>query len=540
MNTGKAIIIGAEDEENLAIRYLGAELNKNGHEVRIVSCSGYHDIPLVLNELKKFNPEMVAISMAFQSLAVMFLELAQKIKEVNPDVHLTVGGHFPTFEYQNLLKQYTIDSVIRFEGEKPINILLESLINNKKLNNIPNLIYKADDHIQENPCQNLFPVLDDLTFPLREKKAQERLGEKFATLITSRGCFHSKCIYCCIGAFHQPKKGKKYALRSPENVAREMGILYHQKKVRLFQFHDDNLLLPTPEESLKRLESLKTSLKNEKIDISQIGLLIKTRPDALDWEVVSLLKELGVVGIFLGVENASYSGLRALGRGSNRDEINEALDLLKGNLSVTFNLLIFHPRATLQEINENIYFMKDHLDLAFDFGRAEIVAGSPLEKMVQRKNLLRGQWPHWDYRIVDDAVEKMFRINALTFYKDDSPYPALSHKLIALSYRSQLLNRFYPGRKSQKFQRETENLIRTSNEFTLKNLLEIYRMVAYGEDEIGLLYHQMEAFYGYLTSKALDLSGRMARFQLVEKKFKKRGVDNYLQNSKTMERIFRI
>jgi hypothetical protein len=50
----------------------------------------------------------------------------------------------------------------------------------------------------------------------------------------------------------------------------------------------------------------------------------------------------------------------------------------------------------------------------------------------------------------------------------------------------------------------------------------------------------MEAFYGYLTSKALDLSGSMARFQLVEKKFKKRGVDNYLQNSKTMERIFRI
>ncbi|MDD1764196.1 MAG: radical SAM protein, partial [Methanobacteriaceae archaeon] len=273
---------------------------------------------------------------------------------------------------------------------------------------------------------------------------------------------------------------------------------------------------------------------------SQIGLLIKTRPDALDWEVVSLLKELGAVGVFLGVENASPSGLRALGRGSKQDKINEALELLKGNLSVTFNLLIFHPRATLQEINENIYFMKDHLDLAFDFGRAEIVAGSPLEKMVQRKNLLRGQWPHWDYRIVDDAMEKMFRINALTFYKEDSPYPALSHMLIALSYRSQLLNRFYPGKKSQKFQRETENLILTSNEFTLKNLLEIYHMVAYGEDEIDLLYHQMEAFYAFLTNKASDLSGRMARFQLVEKKFKKRGVDNYLQNSKTMERIFRI
>jgi hypothetical protein len=319
-----------------------------------------------------------------------------------------------------------------------------------------------------------------------------------------------------------------------------MGKLYHDKNVKLFQFHDDNLLLPTPEESIKRLQSLKTALENEKIDTSQICLLIKTRADALNSEVVSLLKELGVVGIFLGVENASASGLTALGRGSTPDEINEAMELLKGKFSVTFNQLIFHPRATLEEINENIYFMKDHLDLAFDFGRAEIVAGSPLEKLVRRKNLLRGQWPHWDYRIEDDAVEKMFRINALTFYRENSHYPALSHQLIALSYRSQLINRLYPGKKSQKLQKETEKLIRTSNESTLENLLEIYRRVAYGENEIDDLYHQMEVFYGILTRKASNLSDRMGKLQLVEKKFQNRGLDNYLQNSGAMERIFRI
>lgn len=540
MFPGKVILIGAEDEENLAIRYLGAELKKNGHDVRIVSCSGYHDFPLVLKELKTFHPDMVAVSMAFQSMAIMFLELTGKIKEENPDVHLTVGGHFPTFEYQNLFKQNTIDSVIRFEGERSINMLLECLINHEKLDHIPNLVYKVDDLIHENQRHNQFPELDDLPFPLREEKVQERLGEKFATLVTSRGCFHSKCIYCCIGAFHHPKTGAKYALRSPQNVAQEMGKLYHKKNVKLFQFHDDNLLLPTPEESIKRLQSLKIALKNEKIDTSQICLLIKTRPDALNPEVVFLLKELGVVGIFLGVENASASGLTALSRGSNPEEINEALNVLEYTFSVTFNLLIFHPRATLKEINENIYFMKDHLDLAFDFGRAEIVAGSPLEKLVGRKNLLRGQWPHWDYRIEDNAVEKMFRINELTFYRRNSPYPALSHQLIALSYRSHLINRLYPGKKSQKLQNETRKLICTSNESTLENLLEIYSMVACGEVEIDPLFHKMEAYYLFLTKKATDLSERMARFQVVEKKFRKHGVDNYLQNSKTMERIFRI
>ncbi|MDP3066189.1 MAG: radical SAM protein, partial [Methanobacteriaceae archaeon] len=374
----------------------------------------------------------------------------------------------------------------------------------------------------------------------REEKAQKRLGEKFATLVTSRGCFHSKCIYCCIGAFNHPQKGDKYNLRSPENVAQEMGKLYHEKEVRLFQFHDDNFLLPTHDESFKRLKSLETALEQEKIDRDQIALLIKTRPDALNPEVVSLLKDLGAVGVFLGVENASNTGLKALGRGSNTDEINEAIGLLKDQLSITFNLLIFHPRATLDEINENIYFMKDNLDLAFDFGRAEIVAGSPLEKLVKRKNLLKGQWPHWDYKIEDNAVEKMFRINALTFYGKNSPYPSLSHQLIALSYRSQLLNRFYPGKKSQKLQKETKNLIKTSNKFTLENLLEVYRMVAYQEDKIDDLNQKIENFYGDLTLKTSDLSERMGRFQLVEKKFQKRGLGNYFQNSKTLGKIFRI
>lgn len=540
MNHGRALLIGAEDEENLAIRYLGAELNKNGHEVRIVPCSRYQDFALVLEELKTFNPDMVAVSIAFQSMGNMFLDVIEKIKDIKTDVHVTTGGHFPTFEYQKLLEYRSIDSVIRFEGEEAIVLLLEALVNNLGLADIPNLVYKENNVIIENVSHHQFSDLDLIPFPLREKKAQKRLGEKFATLVTSRGCFHSRCIYCCIGAFHYPKKEEKYALRSAENVAREMGILYHQKDVRLFQFHDDNFLLPTQDMSLKRLYSLKTALKNEKIDTSQIALLIKTRPDALNLEVLSLLKELGIVGVFLGVENASVSGLKALGRDSDLDDINEALELLKDNLAVTFNLLIFHPRATLEEINQNIYFMKDHQNLAFDFGRAEIVAGSPLEKLVQRKNLLRGRWPHWDYRIEDDAVEKIFRINALTFYRDSSPYPALSHKLIALSYRAQLINRFYPGKKAQKLQNETKDVIMTSNKFTLESLLEIYRMVAYDEYEIDPLYYQMETFYGILTRKAADLSKRMERFQLVEKEFKKRGLDNYFQNSKTMERIFRI
>jgi anaerobic magnesium-protoporphyrin IX monomethyl ester cyclase len=474
----------------------------------------------------------------------MFLELIAKIKKSSPDIHVNVGGHFPSFEFVKLLEYETIDSVIRFEGEIPISMLLEAVVNGDSFDHIPCLVYREGNHqIRENTCKTEFPDLDLLPFPLRNTRAHERLGEKFATLVTSRGCFHSRCIYCCIGAFHSPKKGSKYALRSPENVAREMGYLYHEKGVQLFQFHDDNLLLPTPEKSLKRLQSLKSALIREKIDVKRIALLIKTRPDAINQEIVATLKELGTVGVFLGVENASESGLKALGRGSNREEINKALELLIDNeVAVTFNLLIFHPLAGLQEINENIYFMNRNLELAFDFGRAEVIAGAPLEKLVRHKGLLRGEWPQWDYRIQNDAVEKMFRINALTFYGENSKYSELSHHLIALSYRSQLIKRFYPGKTSRKLGKETIDLIKKSNDFTLESLLEIYRMVAESEieEKINLLYQRMDDFYGGLRKEADELDEKMWRFQLLEKKFQKQGLDDYFQNSSTLSRIFRL
>ncbi len=542
---GKIILVGAEDEENLAIRYLGAELQNKGHEVRIIPCSNPIHYPHVLKELKSFKPDMVAVSMAFQSMATMFLELIHQIKETMPHVHVTVGGHFPTFEYKKILEYETIDTVIRFEGEKPISKLINCIINDESLQKVPNLAYKSseDDSIKETFITNDFGDLDSLSFPLRNKNPHDRLGEHFATLVTSRGCFHSKCIYCCIGAFHQQKKGLPYSLRTPENVSKEMGHLYHKKKVRLFQFHDDNFLLPSKKESYERLKLFKKSLIEKGMDLNNIALLIKTRPDGIDEDILNILDEIGTVGVFLGVENASNNGLKALARSSNRDEIDHSLQLLEDfDMAVTFNLLIFHPRTTLEEINENIYFMNKNAHMAFDFGRAEIVAGSPLEKLVRHRGLLKGTWPQWDYQIEDDAVEKMFRIIALTFYQENSPYTDLSHKLIAISYRSQLLQRFYPGKKSKQLKKESMKLIKDSNRFTLDSLLSVYSLVAESdiENSINTLCGKMNSFYGDSAEMVDELSGKMWRFQMIEKKFMNRGVDDYFQNSETLGKLFRI
>ncbi|MBM4241916.1 MAG: B12-binding domain-containing radical SAM protein [Euryarchaeota archaeon] len=541
---GKVILIGAEDEENLAIRYLAAVLDNHTYKVKIVPCSRYNNFSDVLRVVESFDPHIVGVSIAFQTLACMFFDLIDKIKKIKPEIHVTVGGHFPTFEYRKIMEtQNAIDTVIRFEGEKPILMLADAVINKKEFSNIPNLVYREVNKLKENPCIHRFPNLNDLPFPLRGKKPQIRLGEKFATLVASRGCFHSKCLYCCIGAFHAEKEGVKYALREPENVAHEMAGLYHQRKVRVFQFHDDNFLLPSKKDTLERFKSLKVALQNEDINLQKIAMLIKARPDALNEKIVSILKEIGVTGVFLGIENASKTGLKALIRGSSPKEINNSLNLLKKHeIAVTFNLLIFHPKAKLDEINENIYFMKKNSDCANNFGRAEIVAGSPLENLVMRNNLRRGQWPNWDYKIEDDAVERMFRINSLTFYRINSSYTGLSHQIIAQAYRAQIIGKFYPGKPSQKIMSETQDLVRRFNEFTLKNLIAIYKLTAElkSKEEIDNLYKKIENECQNFINDAKIISDRMWRLQILERKFGYMDLDDVIRNSKIIKQLFRI
>lgn len=544
MDKCKVLLVGAEDEENLAIRYLGGVLLKEGYIVKISPCSRTEQIPIVLKDVQDFKPDLIGVSIAFQSLANLFFELIKEIKKTNSQVHITVGGHFPSFEYENILKNVPeIDSVVRFEGERPIVALANAIVNDKDFSKIDNLVYRENSKIIENKLLCKFPDLDILPYPIRSERPQIRLGENFATLIASRGCFHSSCLYCCIGAFHSNKIGCKYALRSPENIAEEIVDLYNKKNIRLFQFHDDNFMLPKKEDTLKRFRELKNAIISKGIDINKIAFLIKARPDSINEEVGQILKELGVVGVFLGVENASVSGLKALIRGSYLEDIKRAIKILKDKeISVTYNLLIFHPNATLEEIEKNLGFLQEYRDNAMDFGRAEIVAGSPLERLVKKQGLLKGDWPKWDYKIKDKRVDNMFLMNKESFRKKASVYSQVAHYLIALVYHAYVVKRLYPGASSNKLLISVNNLIIKYNEYIVKKINELYFLSKENKE-----FFDKEKFNQDLNENCLKvieeskiLTKKLLRLQLIEKKFEILGIKDSAQNHKLVTWILRI
>jgi len=540
----KVLFIASEDEENLSVRYPAAALVDAGHTIEIAPFSVPGDMERVLKQIHKFRPDLIAISMAFQSRAPAFFELVRKIRAANYTGHITVGGHFPTFEYRKIMEmRQGISSVVRFEGEQALVELAEHIGGSRPVSEVHNLVYWAGSRIRENPVIDHFPDLDALPFPVRNDRPQVRLGENFATLVASRGCWHSACAYCCIGAFHAQKNGPRYALRSVENIAREIAWLYHTQGVRLFQFHDDNFLLAKEADNIARLDAFMAALGKEKVEVGTTAFLIKARPDSVTEAVAFRLRKLGVVGVFLGVENATDSGLFALIRGSKAGDIDRAFGLLhKNGIIVTYNLLIFHPEATLDEINANILFMKNHPGYPSDFGRAEVVAGSPLEKKVIREGLIKGTWPNWDYRIKDPAVDQMFRINLATFRRPDSGYAKLAHTLIALAYRARVVNRLCPGPAATQLDKETTDLIAKSNAFVLDHIMKMYTLTARLVAKKDLDEHtaSIRAGCSGLVKEADALTRRMDRLQTAEKKFRQAGVPGEVQHSSLLRKIFRV
>ncbi|MFA5269066.1 MAG: cobalamin-dependent protein [Methanoregula sp.] len=540
----KVLFIASEDEENLSVRYPAAVLVKAGHTIQIAPFSVPEDTERVLKQIHKFRPDLIAVSMAFQSRAPAFFDLIKKIRKGNAACHITAGGHFPTFEYRKILElKLGLNSIVRFEGEQALVELAEFLEGKRKISEVSNLVFWIGKMIVENRIIDCFPDLDALPFPVRNDRPQVRLGENFATLVASRGCWHSACAYCCIGAFHAKKKGEHHALRSVGNIAKEIAWLYHKQGVRIFQFHDDNFLQKYESDNCERLDSLMAALEKEKVDSDKVAFLIKARPDSITEKVAFRLRRLGVVGVFLGVENATEDGLFSLIRGSDVSDIDRAFELLRENrIIVTYNLLIFHPDATLDQINENILFMKNHPGYPFDFGRAEVVAGSPLEKKVIKEGLVKGTWPNWDYRLRDPAVDQMFRINLATFRRRDSGYSKLAHTLIALAYRAYVVRRLYPGPSAKQLHEETTDLITRSNAFVLDHILKMYslttRLVSKKDlDELAVSIH---AGCAKFVKEADGITSRMDRLQTAEKRFRQVGVPGEIQFSSLLRKIFRV
>lgn len=120
------------------------------------------------------------------------LEVARKIKRLNENTKILLGGPEVSYEYENVINLLEIDFIISGEGEIAFTEFLNAFPN---IASVPGLIYKNNGTLVVNPQPPVFDVKKlEHAMPYRFDNTEE-LRNKVLYLETSRGCPY-KCEFC--------------------------------------------------------------------------------------------------------------------------------------------------------------------------------------------------------------------------------------------------------------------------------------------------------------------------------------------------------
>jgi len=155
---------------------------------------------------------------------------------------------------------------------------------------------------------------------------------------------------------------------------------------------------------------------------------------------------MGLIRVFLGVEASTDKILTSLDRQQTMQESKEAFEVCKSlGISVQFNIMIFNPETTFESIQEDIAFMKQHIEYPFNFCRTEIYSGTPLEKRMIEEGRAKGDYLAREYNLHDPRVDLACSLAGQIFYKRCWGLSSLIERAIGMDHLSAILSHFYDG-----------------------------------------------------------------------------------------------
>lgn len=355
------------------------------------------------------NPKMVGISVLTINSRRAF-QLARKIKRIDPEVTVILGGIHPTVLPEECLNKEGVDIVVRGEGEVTLSELYDLLKKSYSkhqerrkdwkfsLMKIEGISYKKVGKIIHNPNRKLVPLEEIPPFPydLFEKDIDKY--RDFGTIITSRGCPFN-CIYCS----QRSISGRVYRFLPNERVIKELSLLinkYHQKSI---WFNEDNFGV-----SKQRLMSLCDAIIESGLH-KKAEFIAELRGDSVDHDILRKLKEANFTMLSFGAETTSERLMKVLNKGESPEANIRAIKMahevgIKASTTFIFGI----PTETRKE---RLKTMIDALKLPLDnvrFNTAIPYPGTRLYEIAKEEGKLNKteDWKNFNvqYYVMSDDL----------------------------------------------------------------------------------------------------------------------------------------
>ena len=343
----------------LGLGYIAAVLEKEGYDVKLIDMidTSFEDAEKILRREK---PQVVGISCNLTDFRWGAFKLAQIAKTVDPDVVVVLGGSHATHLYKQILENFPVDIIVRFEGEFAFLEVVKGLETGFSLNAIKGIAYRDKEGAVITEDRPAIADLDSLPFPAYHffdfdqyvhysspvKFKGKNVSElKSSNMMASRGCPYN-CNYCSIATFWHSCR-----FRTIDNVVDEIQYLRDRFAVTHFNFFDDAFTL-----NKIRVEKICQEIIRRKLDISWECV---TRVDFVSDDMLEWMKKAGCLSISYGVESGSPTVLKAVNKKQTLAQIIRAFQMThKHGILAYILLMVGNPNESDHSIDETIDMLR--------------------------------------------------------------------------------------------------------------------------------------------------------------------------------------
>lgn len=338
----------------LNLGLLASILIAKGYSAEIINANIHPDWESrVLHSLRREDIAFVGFT-CMSSQVESTIKLCKTIRRDFPSVHIVLGGVHPTLVPESLIRTGLVDVCVVGEGDVAVVKIIEYINGGLAIEDVPNIAAIGQDgKITKTASapQTDFSGLPCSINPTLYKEDIEKYviagPVKGFPILTALGC-KFQCAFCINNITK-----RRYRSKPAPAILEEMRYLKQEHDIRFFVFQDEHFFGDKP-----RLYELLQLIEDDKDLFGNINWTTTVRVTDFkeDYLNVPLLKRIvrsGCVGLGTGGESGSDRMLKALRKGTSREDILRAGRYsTEAGLRLSYSFVMLWPSETMEEMRE--------------------------------------------------------------------------------------------------------------------------------------------------------------------------------------------
>jgi len=369
----------------LGVLSIAATLEAAGCSVGVVDAHAEQlDIHGISERLQKHRPHIVGLSVLTSQCPAAH-RIARLAKEILPDCTVIAGGVHAEAMPERMLRNASIDAVVRGDGEEA----MVELVAGTSFSDVLGLSWRRENQVVHNPARPVQLDLDARPMPAYHLVDFDRYYPGATTyrhlpainLLMTRGC-PGRCSFC---------NSAKTTLRarSPASMVAQIRHLHDEYGIRQFQFYDDTFTV------LKKVcLEFCDLLAAEDLDVSWIAFV---RGDCFSDKLAAAMKRAGCHQVLIGIETGSQLIGERIGKTIDADRYRQAVATAHAHdMEVRASFVIGNMGETWETMQASLDLA---IDLDVDFFQLFISSPYPgtavFQEAVEKGWLRHMDWLHY-------------------------------------------------------------------------------------------------------------------------------------------------